>query len=511
VSVEDLVLDVRGLRKRYGGVHALRDADFQVRLGEVHALIGENGAGKSTLIKMLAGVETPDDGTIHFRGEVLPLGDPHASLKAGISTVYQESHLFGELSVAENMFLGREIRSGGRVQWSEEFDRAAELLTEIGLDPGYALRRVGELSVGEQQLISIAKAFGAKVRLLILDEPSAILADRDIETLFSVVRRLRDTGVGVVYISHRLDELAQIADRVTVMRDGRVVTTDDIVNLSTRQLAELMVGHELGTVDTTGRVVSQDVALALDSVSAGRALKDVSLQLHSGEVLGVYGLIGSGTSELVRALYGITPARTGKITVRGRPMSFTSPSRAAAAGVAMLPGNRKAQGVFLDKPLTFNMSVSHLRYFSRFGFFMDRRREKGSTVEFMQRLSVKAPSPRTLIGALSGGNQQKVVMARQLVESPELLVLEEPTQGVDIGAKGEIHSLILELARDGAAVLVISTDLDEMRTLSDRVIVLRNGEIAGTFGRGARTASLLASASGDTTEHETSPDEEGTR
>jgi rhamnose transport system ATP-binding protein len=356
---------------------------------------------------------------------------------------------------------------------------------------------VGDLSVGEQQLISIAKAFATKVRVLILDEPSAILADKDIDTLFGVVRRMRDTGVGVIYISHRLDELAQIADRVTVMRDGKVITSAPMTELSTRAIAELMVGGELEKVVSEDRPLSNEPGLEIRDLAAGKALRSASLSIRRGEIVGVYGLIGSGTAELARALNGVQPAKSGSIEVRATPLNIASPRDAANAGIAMLPGNRKIEGVFLDKSLTFNLSASHLRHFSRLGFIVDRKRERARMLDSMRALRIKAPYPETPIGSLSGGNQQKVVLARQLVEGPTVLVLEEPTQGVDVGAKGEIHRLVFELARGGAAVLVISTDLDEVQTLSDRVLIMRQGAVAGEFPGGVSGAQILAAASGD--------------
>lgn len=490
------VLRAAGVQKRYGGVHALRGVDFEVRAGEVHGLVGENGAGKSTLIKMLAGAETPDVGTVTIGGEALRLGDTQASLAAGISTVYQEPHLFGELSVAENIFVGRELTSKGRVRWEEQRTLVAQLLEQIGLDPDLAVRNVADLPVGEQQLISIAKAFATEVKILILDEPSAILADQDIDTLFEVVRRMRSTGVGVIYISHRLDELGQIADRVTVMRDGAIVATRPMEELSTRQIAELMVGHELERLTVQREVVSDDVVLDVRGIAGGKAMKDVSFQLRRGEILGVYGLIGSGTSDLARAMFGITPAGAGEISVNGETARLRSPADAADAGFAMVPGNRKSEGVFHNKSLAFNISASHLRYFSKAGLVFDANRERATTLDLMKKLRVKAPGPETRIGALSGGNQQKVVIARQLVESPSVLVLEEPTQGVDVGSKDEIHRLVLELAAEGTASLVISTDLEEIRTLSDRIIVLHQGQVWKEFPGDTPTATLLAAASG---------------
>ena len=491
-----VLLSARGMRKSYGGIRALRGVDFDIRVGEVHGLVGENGAGKSTLIKMLAGAETPDEGVVTVSDATVAPGDPQASLAAGISTVYQEPSLFGELSVVENIFLGRELTQGGRVLWDEQDRRGIELLEMLGLDPSIARRNVADLPVGEQQLVSIAKAFATKVKVLILDEPSAILSDREIDMLFTVVRRMRDAGTGVIYISHRLDELGKISDRVTVMRDGEVVATRDTRELTTRQIAELMVGHELGTVDVTSEGVGRPV-LEVTDLAAGKSLRNISFTLHEREVLGIYGLIGSGADEVARALYGITPARSGTLKVNGRERRLRSPRAAKAAGMTMAPGNRKRDGVFLDKSLTFNMASSHLKHFASALGVMSAKRERATMHELMTTLRIKATSPETRIGTLSGGNQQKVVIARQLVETPAVTILEEPTQGVDVGAQEEIHRLVLKVARDGASCLVVSTNLEEIRTLCDRIIVMHAGRVGAILDRGTPASDLLAAASGD--------------
>ncbi|GAA1248193.1 sugar ABC transporter ATP-binding protein [Pseudonocardia aurantiaca] len=496
-SSPHVLLELRGVQKRYGGVRALRGADFEVLAGEVHALVGENGAGKSTLIKIVSGAEVADEGTVEVDGVPLAGGSTQAAMAAGIATVYQEPHLFGELTVAENVFLGRELRAGGRVDWTAQRTRVGELLAQIGLDPEIGDVRVADLPVAEQQLVSIAKAFAHSAKVLILDEPSAILTDREIEVLFGVVRNLRAAGVGIVYISHRLDELAHISDRVTVMRDGAVVATRPTRELSVRQVAELMVGHELSTRATDRAVPAGDPVLDVAGLGRTGAFEGLDLQVRPAEVVALYGLVGSGTSPIARALYGITPADTGAVRVDGREVRLRSPQDAAAAGIAMLPGDRKQQGVFANKSIAFNISSAHLRHLARLGFWFDRAKERSIALDFLKRIAIKAPSPDTVVGALSGGNQQKVVLARQLVRAPRVLLLEEPTQGVDVGAKEEIHRLVLELADGGSAVLVISTDLPEVLQIADRVLVVRRGAVVREFGRGASQADVLAAAAGD--------------
>jgi rhamnose transport system ATP-binding protein len=484
VTEPEALLRLTGIRKRYGGVQALRGVDFDVRSGEVHALVGENGAGKSTLIKIISGAETADDGTVQMGGQRLS-GNTSAALDAGIATVYQEPQLFGELSVAENIFIGRELTRGVLVDRATQRAKADELLDRLGLDRTLADVRVADIPVGEQQLVSIAKAFSHDPRILILDEPSAILTDREIDTLFDVVKGLREHGVGIIYISHRLDELSVIADRVTVLRDGEKVASHMMREVTIRNVVELMVGHVPGG-PPAGHKVAADVEPALEVSGLGRrgGFSDVSFAVRPSEVVAVYGLIGSGTGPLARALYGIDPADIGTIKLNGKP-------------VALLPGNRKAQGVFAIKSIAFNISVAHLHLLRRLRVWVDRRREQQVATDFIKRIAIKAPGPQTPVNALSGGNQQKVVLARQLVERPGVLVLEEPTQGVDVGAKEEIHKQILALADQGTAVLVVSSDLLEVLELADRVLVVRAGTIVAEFGRGASQADVLAAAAGD--------------
>ncbi|MFP7696519.1 sugar ABC transporter ATP-binding protein [Trueperella sp. LYQ143] len=497
---EQLLLDVQHVDKRYGGVHALKDVSFQVRAGEVHGLVGENGAGKSTLIKMISGAERPDSGEITLLGEPIELGNTVKALEAGISPVYQEPQLFADLTVEENIFLGREHTRAGRVKWNEQHEKVIGLLTDLRLRPEAIQERVGDLSVGEQQLVSIAKAFVTDVKLLILDEPSAILANSDVDRLFDIIRTFTARGIGVIYISHRLDELGEITDRITVLRDGSRIGTYDTHSLTTNEIATLMVGDKFQVEhrDRDQGKKKSEIAVSVRDMRAGKRLASASFNIRRGEILGIYGLIGSGTTEVIRALYGIEPASSGEIEINGKPVTIRSPQAAMRHSITMLPGNRKAQGVFLPKSLSFNLSSSHLGYFSRLGIF-NFGKEKRAMEEAIQRLRIKTRGPHALINELSGGNQQKVVMARQFVQDPYLLLVEEPTQGVDVGAKAEIHSLILEHAAQGNAVLVVSTDLEEIRYLCDRIVVLHNGVSARELPGDCSAAELLAAASGEST------------
>jgi len=489
-------LAVRGVAKRFGAVHALRHADLVVEAGTVHALVGENGAGKSTLIKILSGAETADAGTLAFDGQEVDLGSTTAAMALGVATVYQEPQLFADLTVAENVFTGRELTRGGRVDWAAQNARVLELLDLIGLPARCATVAVGTLSIAEQQQVSIAKALAGDARLLILDEPSAILTDTEIDVLFGVVRRLAASGVAVVYISHRLDELFTIADVVTVMRDGETLGTWPIGELSVRRIAELMVGGVLDDRPREHRVPDGAPRLELRGLGLEGRFHDVDVSVRGGEVVGLYGLVGSGVAEIAASVYGIAPATSGTLHVDGAEVRPRSPRHAKALGIGLLPSDRKQQGMFSFQPISFNISAGNLRLLSRARVLVDRRREREVARRMIQRLSVKTPSERAPVSAMSGGNAQKVVLARQLVDRPGVLVLAEPTQGVDVGAKDEIHRIIAELADAGTAVLVVTSDLPEALRISDRLHVVRDGTTTAEFGPGATQVDVLAAAAG---------------
>ncbi|SMD11124.1 sugar ABC transporter ATP-binding protein [Kibdelosporangium aridum] len=474
-TTTDALLTLVGIRKHYGGVYALQGVDFAVRPGEVHGLVGANGAGKSTLIKIVSGAEKADAGTAELNGQ--PIGDTVKALHAGIAAVYQDPQLFGELTVAENVFIGRELRKHGRIDWPEQTKRAKDLLRSLGLNEKLAARRIADLSVAEQQLVSVAKALAHEAQVLILDEPSAILTDREIEKLFHAIRTLKDRGVGVIYVSHRLDELAQITDRVTVLRDGKVVASEPTEDLTVRRIAELMVGHALTDNTAEPRSPQGDPALQVENLTRRNRFSNVSFEVRLGEVVSLFGLVGSGTGSIARAVYGIEPADSG--TVR-------------TGQTAMLPGDRSRQGVFATKTVGFNISIASLK-----GLWLNRNQERRTATDFINRMRIKTPGPNALIATLSGGNQQKVVLARQLVDRPEVLVLEEPTQGVDVGAKEEIHGLIRDIVGQGTAVLLVSSDLPEVMSLADRILVVRGGRITARFDRGVAQADVLAAAAGD--------------
>ncbi|GLY68142.1 ribose import ATP-binding protein RbsA 1 [Amycolatopsis taiwanensis] len=488
-------LRITGLAKRFGAVRAIRHADLTVRPGTVHALVGENGAGKSTLIKIVSGAESPDAGEVEFDGRTVHVGSTVDAMRLGVATVYQEPQLFGELTVAENIFLGRELRRAGRIDWARQNERVVALLDLLELPARYATVGVATLSIAARQQVSIAKALAGDARLLILDEPSAILTDAEIEVLFRVIRRLTDTGVSVLYISHRLDELFRIADEVTVMRDGSTIGSYPIGELTVRRIAELMVGGILTETRRARTVPDAEPVLALEKLGRTGRFHDVTVAVRPGEVVSLYGLVGSGVAEIAATVYGMDRPTAGRILLDGRPVAPRSPRHAQKLGIALLPADRTKQGMFGFQSLAFNISAGHLPMLSRAGI-VDRRRERTIARQLIDRLAVRTPSERQPIAALSGGNAQKVVLARQLVERPAVLVLEEPTQGVDVGAKEEIHRIIDELAEAGTAVLVVTSDLPEALRISDRIQVVRGGTTTVAFGPDATQVDVLAAAAG---------------
>jgi rhamnose transport system ATP-binding protein len=489
-------LEMRDIVKSYGGVRAIRHADMTVRPGTVHSLVGENGAGKSTLIKILAGAERADAGTIAFDGVPAAITSTTDAIKLGVQTVYQEPQLFPQLSVAENVFVGRELKRGIRIDWSGQADRMHELLDTVGLPDRIATAPVGTLSTAEQQQVSIAKALAGHASVLILDEPSSILTDSEIDVLFTVIRRLIASGVAVIYISHRLDELFRIADEVTVMRDGQTITSKPIGELSIHQIAELMVGGVISESRSQQSMTPGETMLELDGLSRDGHFANVSLSVRAGEIVGLYGLVGSGAGDIVSVVYGMARPSGGRMLVSGKRVAVKQPTQAKKLGIHLLPADRSAQGLFSLQSIAFNITIGALSLLSRVPGWAGKRREREIAGDFIRRLAMKTPSQKQAVSAMSGGNAQKVVLARQLVDRPDILVLAEPTHGVDVGAKEEIHRIISGLANEGTAVLVVTSDLGEVLRISDRILVVRAGEIVNEFGQGATQVEIIAAASG---------------
>jgi ABC-type sugar transport system ATPase subunit len=483
------LLEASGVHKHYGGVHALRGVEMTARAGEVHALVGENGAGKSTIINILAGAVRRDAGELTFDGRRVNFRSPAESQAAGIAVIHQELATLPTLNVAENLFMGRMPVRGLRLDRAAMYTRARALLAEVGLDVD-PRTMVRDLSISQQQLVEIAKALGAGAKLLIMDEPSASLTEHETQRLLSLVRRLRTQGVSILYVSHRMAEVFAVADRITVFRDGAYVTTLDAPATTPQTVVGLMVGRELAAASHYEARAVGETMLEVRRLTTRRAaregggvpLHDVSFTVSRGEIVGMAGLVGAGRSEVARAIFGADRFDSGEILLEGRPVRFRSPSDAIAAGVAMVPEDRKGLALFLDAPLRWNVSMARLRALSRRGIIA-RQRERALAMEYLQRLRIKTPGIDVAVRALSGGNQQKTVLARWLATNPKLLILDEPTHGVDVGAKAEIYELVRGLARSGIAILLISAELTEILDLSDRIVVMRNGHVAALLER----------------------------
>jgi rhamnose transport system ATP-binding protein len=486
------ILQAVDISKSYAGVHALKSVSFELLPGEVHALIGENGAGKSTLIKVITGAVMPDSGALTIDGHAVSHNSPAIARALGIAAVYQQPSLFPDLTVAENIALS--LESGGawrRVDWKARETRARGLLARTGcaIRPD---RLVATLSMPEQQIVEIAKAIGANAKVLILDEPTSSLTQPEVEALFRIITTLRAEGVGIVYISHRLEEIATIADRVTVLRDGQSIATRAMAEVDRGELIRLMVGREISAIFPKRVVPIGEVVLET------RGLRGVSLSVRSGEILGIAGLVGSGRTEFAEAVFGLTPA-AGEILLRGRPVRIQSPADAIRQGIGYVPEDRRQHGVVLEMAIAANASLASLGAVSRRGM-IDAGLERNLARHYVTGLRIKTSSLFAEAGSLSGGNQQKVALARWLAIKPSVLILDEPTQGVDVGSKSEIHSLMVDLAEQGVAIIMISSELPEILGMSDRIAVMHGGSVAGVLARHEATQPrILALALG--TEH----------
>ncbi|NUV70956.1 sugar ABC transporter ATP-binding protein [Streptomyces sp. CAI-121] len=480
------VLEARSVSKRFPGVVALDDVSFALRAGEVHALVGENGAGKSTLIKVLTGVYQSDDGEVRVSGEPVRFARPFEAQQAGISTIYQEVNLVPLMSVARNIFLGREPKNRfGLIDFPRMNRETTELLDGFGVrvDPKRPLHTLG---IGTQQMVALARAVSVQAQVVIMDEPTSSLEPREVETLFRVIENLRGQGIAVLYVSHRMDELYRICDRVTVLRDGRHIHTGELAPLERMQLVSMMLGRDMAEVRRDGLTgfaaeghdAARTPVLTATGLDRRHQLHDISVELYAGEVLGLGGLLGSGRSETAKALTGALPLDGGEITVDGKRIGRPTPAAAIRAGISMLPEDRKAEGIVPGLSVRENIVLAAMPRLSRAGIVSRAKQDRIVDI-FMKRLRIKASSPEQKVGELSGGNQQKVLLARWLCLEPKVLLLDEPTRGIDVGAKAEVQSLIDELAREGLAVLLISSDIEELIEGADRIVVLRGGAVAG--------------------------------
>jgi ABC-type sugar transport system ATPase subunit len=485
-----MLLSTHNIHKRFPGVHALRSVSFDLRSGEVHALVGENGAGKSTLMHILAGVHQPDDGEIKIADQPVIIGDEQHAQRLGIGIVYQERSLFDLLTVAENIFAGRQPkRRWGGIDRATMRAETQNILNQLDLkiDPDTPL---DQLNPAQQQMVEVAKALALNARVLIFDEPTAALTEAETNTLFRVIRQLRQQGKGIIYISHRLHEIFALADRVTVLRDGEGRGTLAVAETSPDDLVTRMVGRELSEEYHQSHVskFSDRVVLQVNSLSTKRTpdeprtlLRDVSLQVHAGEIVGLAGLAGAGRTELGLAIFGANPIAAGEVKLDGTPVNIASPRAAIAAGIGYLPEDRKDAGLFLEMSIAENIAAARLEQFG--AWWLNQANSETVAQDFVGKLHIAASTVRQPVVTLSGGNQQKVLLARWLLVNPKVLIVDEPTRGVDVGAKAEVHALLRQLAEQGTAVIVISSDLPEVLALADRIVVMREGRVRGELTR----------------------------
>lgn len=475
----DLILSMKGITKSFSGVAALKNAALDLKAGEVVALMGENGAGKSTLMKILTGIYSKDSGEIQYMGQEVCFKGPAESEEAGISIVHQELNMMNDLTVAQNLFIGREEMNGFLIDDKKMNEKARELFKVLKIDINPA-EKIGNLTVGKQQMVEIAKAISSKAKVIIFDEPTAALTDSEIEELFKVIRDLKKQGTGMVYISHRMDEINVISDRVIVMRDGEYVGTLITKECSKDDIIKLMVGRAIFGEPKTASNVAKDapVVLKCENLNRGKAVKDVSFELRKGEILGFSGLMGAGRTEVARLIFGADKKDSGKIFINGKEVTINTPQDAVAQGIGYLSEDRKRYGLIVDKSVEENTVISSLNDFVK-GFFIDKAKSKEVSQKYIESLKTKTPGVSQLVKKLSGGNQQKVVIAKWLVRNSDILIFDEPTRGIDVGAKSEIYALMERLAKEGKSIIMISSELPEVLRMSDRVIVMCEGRITG--------------------------------
>lgn len=479
---KEYCVEMQSISKHFGGVQALKNVDFRLRRGEVRALLGENGAGKSTLMKILAGAVSADSGIIEIDGKPATIRSPKDSRDLGVSIIYQEFVLVPQLSVAENIFLDRLSEKSGIVNWKKINAAAKKLLMEMGFDMIDPRKQVGSMPVAYQQIVEICKSLSQDAHILILDEPTAVLTFGEIERLFGIVKKLKDCGWGIIYISHRLEEVFQICDTATILKDGEFVGEYDVNTLTKRELVNLMVGRTMSNYYPARDHNIGKTVLSVSHLAAGSSVKDVSFYVRAGEVLGISGLVGAGRTESMRAIFGIDKIDSGEILLNGKSVRFSSPDAAVKAGIGFLPEDRKNEGVVLSQSIRFNTTLSNIGSFSRFGI-NSYSKERKIAEELLTKLHTKYGGLEDPVSSLSGGNQQKVALAKWLAANCQVIILDEPTRGVDVGAKSEIYSIINSLAQDGAAVIMISSEMEEIINMCDRAVVMRQGIVTGELDK----------------------------
>ena len=475
----EVILEMKDIDKSFPGVHALDHVCFDVRRGEVHALMGENGAGKSTLMKVLTGIYTKDSGTIIYEGKEIEFHGTREAQDAGVVIVHQELNMVGHLTVAQNIFIGREFKKGFSIDDRKMNEEAAKLFKRLNIDID-PTATMSDLTVGKQQMCEIAKAISHDAKVIIFDEPSAALTETEIEDLFKIIRDLREQQLGIVYISHRMDEIKVITDRVTVMRDGCYVGTLITADSTKEDIVSMMVGRVIYEEPKTKSMVPDDapVVLKVDHLCAGKMVQDVSFELRKGEILGFAGLMGAGRTETARAIFGADPKESGDIYVNGKLVEINSPEDAVKAGIGYLSEDRKRFGIVVQKTIAENTTMADLQNYMK-GLFIDKKKEKKVAQEFVDSLATKTPSVDQLVVNLSGGNQQKVVIAKWLCKNSDILIFDEPTRGIDVGAKNEIYKLMNKLASEGKSIIMISSEMTEILRMSDRIVVMCEGHKTG--------------------------------
>lgn len=489
----DYCLELKDITKRFSTVEVLHGVPFNLRPGEVHALLGENGAGKSTLIKVITGVHQPDGGEIYLNGERVNFSDPRESREAGVAAIYQELSLFPDLDVAENIFVGRQPTThSGLIHWRKLYTEAGKLLASLGVQLDLK-QKARTLSIAQQQMIEIARAFSMNARILIMDEPTSSLTLNEVADLFRLVRRLRDEGTAIIFISHRLEELFELADRVTVLRDGFYVGTHPMSEVTRDDLIRLMVGRTITNLFPKQDVPAGDVALKVENLSHPGVFENISFELRRGEILGMAGLVGAGRTDVARAIFGVTPPTSGSIQVAGQPVQIHSPQEAIRLGLAYVPEDRQAHGLIPPMTITANLSLVVLEQCARHGWLQDKV-ECDKAFNAARQMEVRAGHIWQKARELSGGNQQKVVLAKWLESKPRILILDEPTRGIDVGTKAAVHALMSKLASEGIAILMISSELPEVLGMSDRILVMREGRMTAHFTRAEATQEKIISA-----------------
>lgn len=494
MTANDVYLRMEGISKAFPGVQALKDVTFEVARGEIHALVGENGAGKTTLMKILTGALSSDEGSISLAGTPAEIHSPADAQNLGISMIHQELSLIPNLTVGQNIYLGREPRASlpGFIKWSRLYADAQKLLDGLNVQVN-ARTEVADLSIAQQQMVEVAKALSLNADLIAMDEPTSSLTDRETEVLFDVMLKFKEQGLSLIFISHRLEEVFEISDRVTVLRDGTMIGTKTIDQLDEDKVVQMMVGRELGEMYPKAKVQRGNVVLEITNLEDGRELFGVDLKLHSGEILGIAGLAGAGRTALAETIFGVRSAVKGQVKINNTPTKIDSPKEAIRLGMGLVPEDRKQQGLFLNMTVRQNIVLSALEKLSRLSFINFNKADKLAK-DFVNKLDIRTPSLRQVIRNLSGGNQQKAVIARWLTLNPRVLILDEPTRGIDVGTKAEIHALMDELAQSGVGVLMISSDLPEVLGVSDRILVMREGRLVGEFTRQEATQDKIMHA-----------------